>query len=395
VKIFSAADGKMICKMKKHTDWVTALCFTPDGKSLISGDRAGGLSVWDCQGHELQAVSAHTAGITGIACRGSYVATSSEDGTVKFWDIVEGKELKSWHAHEGGVRSVAFTADGHIVTSGRDRLVRLWDMNGNQVRQFEPLNDIAMQAACAGGKIIAADWTGGVRVWKQDGTKVGNLESNPPTIAQRIDALNKRIADLEAVALKEQDARGRAGALLAAAQKSAESGAAALEARKAGLVAAQGRLAGAQKEAADAGTAVQKAREEVARLGGLVGEMAWAGAVNPLLEPEVSSALGLHGMAEHSLILQNTELDQAKISVACRRNECAACAGEIQKSAVAYAGLEKMVKAPADAVAAAGAALDKTGVEIKYARLGLVRWQAAEARLTSDPEYALWKRVGK
>ena len=32
VKIFSASDGKMICKMKKHTDWVTALCFTPDGK---------------------------------------------------------------------------------------------------------------------------------------------------------------------------------------------------------------------------------------------------------------------------------------------------------------------------------------------------------------------------
>jgi len=46
VKIFSASDGRMICKMKKHTDWVTALSFTPDGKSLISGDRAGGLSVW-------------------------------------------------------------------------------------------------------------------------------------------------------------------------------------------------------------------------------------------------------------------------------------------------------------------------------------------------------------
>ena len=199
VKIFSAADGKMICKMKKHTDWVTALCFTPDGKSLISGDRAGGLAVWDCQGHELQSVSAHAAGITGIACRGNFVATSSEDGTVKFWDIVEGKEIKSWHAHDGGVRSVAFTADGHILTSGRDHLVRLWDINGNQIRQFDPLNDIAMQAASAGGKIIAADWSGLVRVWKPDGDRVGDLDSNPPTIAQRIDALNKRLADLDAL----------------------------------------------------------------------------------------------------------------------------------------------------------------------------------------------------
>jgi len=235
VKIFSAADGKMICKMKKHTDWVTALSFTTDGKQLISGDRAGGMAVWDCQGHELQSISAHEGAITGIACRGNLAATSSEDGTVKFWDIAEGKQLKSWHAHDGGVRSVAFAADGRILTSGRDRLVRLWDSDGNSIKQFEPLNDIAMQAACAGGKIIAADWSGLVRIWTPDGNRAGDLDSNPPTIAQRIDAVNKRLADL-------QPLQAQAAGALDAARKRAADAAAALAAAQSAADKAAGEI---------------------------------------------------------------------------------------------------------------------------------------------------------
>ncbi|HEX4083586.1 MAG TPA: c-type cytochrome domain-containing protein, partial [Chthoniobacteraceae bacterium] len=239
VKIFTTADGKMVCKMKKHTDWVTALSFTPDGKELISGDRAGGLSIWDTQGHELQSVSAHTGAITAIACRGNIVATSSEDGTVKFWDIEEGKELKSWHAHDGGVRSIAFTQDGQIVTCGRDRLVRLWNVNGGMVKQFGPLSDIAMQAAGAGGKIIAADWNGLVRVWTPDGREAGDLDSNPPTIAQRIDAANRLLADLQARETNARQALTQAGQTLAAAHQRVADGAMALAAKKAGQAACQ------------------------------------------------------------------------------------------------------------------------------------------------------------
>ncbi len=395
VKIFSAADGKMICKMKKHTDWVTALCFTPDGKSLISGDRAGGLSVWDCQGHELQSVSAHTAGITQIACRGNFVATSSEDGTVKFWDIVEGKELKSWHAHDGGVRSVAFTADGHVLTSGRDHFVRLWDVNGNLIKQFEPLSDIAMQAAAAGGRIIAADWSGSVRVWNMDGSTAGNLESNPPTIAQRIDTLNKRLAAFEALAGTQRDARSRADAALAAARKQAAAGAGALDAKKAGLAAAQFRLGALQKQIADAGAAIQKAQEETIRLRAFSGELACASTANPLLNPAAASALGSRTLCEQSLAAQKARLGQAELALASTRTECGARVADIAARAASNARLGAAVKGAGDAVAAAAAAQAKTANQLNYIRLALVKWQAAGARLTADPQYALWKTGGK
>ncbi|MGA3170425.1 MAG: c-type cytochrome domain-containing protein [Chthoniobacteraceae bacterium] len=265
VKIFSARDGKMICKMKKHTDWVTALCFTPDGKELISADRAGGMSVWDCQGHELQSVSADEEAITGIACRGNYVATSSEDGNVKFWDIVEGKQLRNWHAHDGGVRSIDFTADGHIVTSGRDRLVRLWDLNGRLIKQFGPLTDIAMQAASAGGKIVAADWNGIVRVWTPDGKLAGDLDSNPPTIAERLDDANRRIAKLQPLEVKAQDAGKRAAAdLTAALENSADP--AKIKAAETALTAAQSVEDKLEPEIQAANRDLMKWRAAIARM---------------------------------------------------------------------------------------------------------------------------------
>ncbi len=391
VKIFSAATGKMICKMKKHTDWVTALSFTPDGKSLISGDRAGGLAVWDCQGHELQSVSADTAGITGIACRGNFVATSSEDGNVKFWDIVEGKEIKSWHAHDGGARSVAFTADGHILTSGRDRLVRLWDINGNQVRQFDPLNDIAMQATFAGGKIIAADWSGLVRVWKPDGTKSGDLDSNPPTIAQRIDALNKRLADLDALESTQQTACNRAAATLAAARKQAADASAALDSKKAALAAAQNRIGALQNQVAAAGPAIQKAQAESTRLRSLSTGIAGASTANPFLDPIFASTLTSSLLASQALAAQNTALAQTKSSLVSTRNQCAALTADIRTRTASNATLALAVKSAAGVLAAAETAQGKTANQIKYANLALLKWRAAAARLTAAPQYASQK----
>jgi mono/diheme cytochrome c family protein len=388
VKIFSAADGHMICKMKKHTDWVTALSFTPDGKELISGDRAGGLSVWDCQGHELQSVSAHAAGITGIACRGNIVATSSEDGTVKFWDIVEGKELKSWHAHNGGVRSVAFTADGHIVTSGRDRLVRLWDVNGAQIKQYSPLDDIAMQATATGGNIIAADWTGVVRLWTQDGKRRGDLESNPPTIEERIDTLSKRLADLQSLLPKTDGARTEAAAALAAARAKAADGVAALNASKAAVGAAQGRLASLRKQAADGSVAVKNLQQQITGFGILARQIACASAANPLLELAIFSTLGAQVSSSQSRDAQNAALGRLQSAIGAAQAQCATLANEANVQARSSAALADAVKSAQKASDAAQTTEARTAAEAKTDKSELIKGQAAAARLASNPQYA-------
>ena len=49
VKIFSTRTGKLVHRIKKHTDWVTVVRFRPDGKQLATADRNGGIHVWETE----------------------------------------------------------------------------------------------------------------------------------------------------------------------------------------------------------------------------------------------------------------------------------------------------------------------------------------------------------
>ncbi len=195
VKIYATKDGRLVHSIKKHTDWVTALAYSPDGKLLASADRNGGIIVWEAdKGKEYNVLAGHKAGVTGLSFMTGVVATCSEDATIKLWDVKEGKEIKSWSAHKGGVQSVEFTPDGRLVSSGRDKTARVWDQTGKQLMASEEFGDIALRAEMAGERVIAGDWSGQVRVWSLDGKRVGELDANPPTIAQRLAAATQQIA---------------------------------------------------------------------------------------------------------------------------------------------------------------------------------------------------------
>ena len=49
---------------------------------------------------------------------GSLVATGSEDRTVKIWDPKTGRELTTLRGYPGGIRSLAFSPDGHRLAAG-------------------------------------------------------------------------------------------------------------------------------------------------------------------------------------------------------------------------------------------------------------------------------------
>ena len=47
VRVYDVADGHKVRDIKKHTEWITAIEFSPDGALLATGDRNGGLQVWE------------------------------------------------------------------------------------------------------------------------------------------------------------------------------------------------------------------------------------------------------------------------------------------------------------------------------------------------------------
>jgi WD40 repeat protein len=187
VKIFLTKNGELQHKIKKHTDWVTAVAFSPNGQMLASADRNGGISIWDPDnGQELFTLPGHKATVTALSWRGDskLLASSSEDGTVKLWETKEGKQARNWTAHGSGARWVNYSHDGRLVSCGRDNTLTIWNAAGARERNLEGSCDLPLCASFSHDdkRIFASDFSGHIGVWNAaDGKRVGNLDSNPGT----------------------------------------------------------------------------------------------------------------------------------------------------------------------------------------------------------------------
>jgi hypothetical protein len=270
VRVYSTKDGSLLREIRKHTDWVHSLEYSPDGVLLATGDRNGGLFVWETfTGREYFSLRGHTGAITGLSWRadGNVLASASEDTTVRLWEMENGGQVRSWGAHAGGTEWVQYAADGRLVSCGRDRLVKVWDGNGGQQRVFEALPDVALRTVFShdAGLVIAGDWTGQLRVWATaDGKPLGGLLTNPPTLAQQLEATTKDQAARQAA---QQPLAAAATASQAAAQKAAADLAAAqlaVTATAAAAKAAADALPGAKAAADKANAALAAARAPLA-----------------------------------------------------------------------------------------------------------------------------------
>ncbi|MFN5949922.1 MAG: WD40 repeat domain-containing protein, partial [Pirellulaceae bacterium] len=114
-------------------------------------------------GREYLVLNGHTAAVTSLSWRGdsNILASGSDDGTIKLWEMENGGQVKSWGAHGGGVSAIEFTRDGRIVSNGRDRVVKSWDQNGAQQKAMEASVEqgTAVSYCDESDRIFAADWT--------------------------------------------------------------------------------------------------------------------------------------------------------------------------------------------------------------------------------------------
>jgi hypothetical protein len=59
---------------------------------------------------------------------GRWIASSSQDGFVKVWDVRTGRALRNFQAHDKHARSVAFSPDGRRLATGSwDGTIKVWD----------------------------------------------------------------------------------------------------------------------------------------------------------------------------------------------------------------------------------------------------------------------------
>ncbi len=183
VKIYSTREGRLESTIAKHTDWITALQFSPDGSKLATADRVGAVHLWEAKtGGILLSLSEHKDAVATLDWRrdGQALATGGEDGKLIVWDTQAGwpsmtldaphtpkATSKSYGKRPGGVLSVGFTRDGKLVSSGRDRFVRLWDVSGSPLGSFATPDALPLKVASGsdGKTLIAGDSGGKLHFW--------------------------------------------------------------------------------------------------------------------------------------------------------------------------------------------------------------------------------------
>jgi RNA polymerase sigma factor (sigma-70 family) len=140
MRLWDVASGKQLRQFGDPREYVHALAFTPDGRTLVSGgDPRGGpdsasIRLWEtATGKERGRIAGHRDRVWSLAVSpdGRHLASASSDGNARLWDLHERKEIRRLEGHRGWVTAVAFGHGGRTLVSGSwDTTALVWDLRG-------------------------------------------------------------------------------------------------------------------------------------------------------------------------------------------------------------------------------------------------------------------------
>jgi len=149
IKLWDSASGRLLKMLVNHSDWIYSIAFSPDGKQIVSAGRDKTIKISDVATGQVLKTFADEAGqkkeglfelilwSVTFSPDGKTVVSGDNSGAIKIWDIRTGLKTKEFRGDEMSVKSVIFLPDGVTIAGGGfDGAVKLWDLSSGQEKRL-------------------------------------------------------------------------------------------------------------------------------------------------------------------------------------------------------------------------------------------------------------------
>ena len=158
--------------LRGHKDYIGRIAWSPNGSFLASPSEDKTIRIWDVSRGECTTVlEGHKYMVKDVAWspEGQFLASASSDETIHLWNANNGKHLQTLQGHSNLVNSITWSPDGqYLASSSQDKTIRLWNAsNGKHLQTLQGHDSGIYSVAWSpdGQHLASASGGNTIRLW--------------------------------------------------------------------------------------------------------------------------------------------------------------------------------------------------------------------------------------